>query len=376
MDRRRRKKISPEIRMALWELWAKKCAYCSHPTEKEYHVEHIVPLSSVSAAALEILKRAELNLSESFDFDSLDNYSIACAPCNKTKYYHELPNASIYLAKAAALKNEVIRRANEIAANLNAAKVIGSMQVVLDQGLISKEDFKELFREFDRVRIPPNSPLYPELAGASALDIPVIFQTEMVDDFFLRREENQVQVRTINDYLKYSAEGYEASCNAEFKAGLYTFDIPARILHALSGASKSDGAFSREVDEVFKYPSRLPANIFMESDEGSTKTLLGQLLKRSAKIIDRDAGYLEVCTKWLWSSQLFVIAKGDFTGSKKEEVLIFLNACPVHGTLRCPSVIILTPHYRTDFFDRLFYRLFGKRRILYESRTVELPKPL
>ena len=141
----RKQSISARKRYALWRAHAGKCFYCGEPIRyAEVWVNHILPESLLNERQQLRLLLKNYGLEQYFDINGYGNCLPSDARCNLRKGNIVFErNVTLYYVSIAQSKENAARVEEEKSIrNLKADKLLNSLHIALDEGLISKSDIQ------------------------------------------------------------------------------------------------------------------------------------------------------------------------------------------------------------------------------------------
>jgi hypothetical protein len=132
-------------RYALWKAHEGKCYYCREPLRyAEVWVDHILPASLAGDSIRLSSLLQEFGLEQNFDLNDYGNWLPSHPRCNQRKsdLILERGIALYYIGIASSKANTARIEEDKSRKNLKGDKLLGSLQIAMDEGVISKSDIQ------------------------------------------------------------------------------------------------------------------------------------------------------------------------------------------------------------------------------------------
>lgn len=346
------------LRWAIWFEHGKKCKICGELTKfNEIHIDHIIPQQFFKDTVKLTKLLKQLELSNKFEKDGLENLIPTHPKCNLIKGNKELPLPllSLIVSQCEALKNNILATAENYR--------------------------KQFFWQFNA-----NSPQSPQFQGKSAnsnkLNLPVTFQeldnTEYLsfddlDNIFdlqvqedwlrnleLTNDKEIVHVNTLREYKTAVLEDYYGQTNFAMKMGnIYSNAI--YILDAYKSAQPPLKSYiSNPYIGVSDFRYMPPPLTFGEEGYEEEVFVESNSMSEVLEKMHRGVSLLKLSSReyQIWFNEnhdgrwMREVARYDFTGSGYEETLA-ISGYYCEGTLSFSSPLILSKTNTDDMFEIL-----------------------
>jgi len=135
-------------RLAIWEVYNKKCYYCDSPLVRisEMQIEHLFPkeLENDEAKFNEI--KEQFDLPNDFDLDSYENLVCSCGPCNRKKSNDLWSRNAMLSFHSIAIKNSIAitSKIKELESKLSSSKMISNLKSLLNKAFLRPNEVVEL----------------------------------------------------------------------------------------------------------------------------------------------------------------------------------------------------------------------------------------
>lgn len=331
-----KQKFSPEERWVIWDVYKRKCIYCSEPILdfSNLNIDHLLPesLHENQSKLQEILKKH--SLPENYDINGYQNLIASCAMCNKRK------NKEIIL-------NPVLLHT----ANKNPEKIRKLVEIKKEKIMLGKDKqlttlpFVYKFRG-KKIRGPMSKSKLIDLRNEPLLDL---------DGFALEGFDGEDQkspriVNTVAEYEEAVAEGWYAATTFSIKMSNH-FEIASSFLRAVEKAQSPKLAyFSDQKFTLGHCLDSLSAELanamwVLEEDRYNPDPNLAlsklfEIEKTKVKIITRNEDFLhfEFDGSGFYYEELM---RADFSDLGYEEILCKIYEYAVGGSFGYGSTILL-----------------------------------
>lgn len=354
-----RKAIDQQARVAIWEVWGKRCFYTNDPIEySDLQIDHVIPVEG-GDAIVEALQAKGLIASD-FDLNGFENLVPMKGFRNRQKTDQEFDEKSIVfflnLAKERKAKiEEQYRRAVESDRALSGYL---RMKAQAESNDLAVEDVLEVVRhQADGVvtlRMAPaveGEPIYSANStyAAELLRKPFALGGGGIDGVTVHYENgDSFLCRTGEEFLAAKEAG--ACALTQFDMNMWGWaESTSEMLRAIA-----QSRFAKQSD------IRYPRITFMNLEKWSAKwvieaiaegcsehpefeghrTIADLVAAGLAKVAEQDWWSLEIDAKATWSILLRELLRADLDGDDEEEVLVNVVHFARDGTFRAGSVAI------------------------------------
>lgn len=153
-----KKSIPPRKRYALWKAHAGRCGYCREPLRyADVWVDHILPESLLNEPQQLRSLLDDYGIEEHFDINDYGNWLPSHSRCNSRKgnLIFERSIALFYISIAKSKAETARLEEKKIIRSLKADKLLGSMHIAFDEGLISKYDIEYIISSSHLIKRQP-----------------------------------------------------------------------------------------------------------------------------------------------------------------------------------------------------------------------------
>jgi hypothetical protein len=346
-----RKRLSTEVRRAIWEAWGRRCAFTGEPVKwTEMHVDHVIPL--VAPDLLEELQMKGL-VSDAFDINGFENLLPIHSHRNQRKSGREMETSALiwFLEQAGSKKPDIERRiANAIKSN-EAIKAYLALKAASEKNDVSPEEMVKFFAH--QVEGEVTLRITPGIEGAaitsansavaaSLMDSPFSLGGGTINDVTLQSPDGQAIVcRNSNEFIQAQENGCFAYTTTEIKIASMANET-TEALRAIRDSSFAENSQLREPIVTLENLDRWSAEWAIEGlmDREDVKVAGLQTIADALR-----AGICEIENISEYELRLIVpdgldvvmreCMRADLDGDSWEEILVFhyVSAARAGGTL-------------------------------------------
>lgn len=272
-----RKKLSTEVRRAIWEAWDRRCAFTGEPVKwTEMHVDHVIPLAE-SRLVDEL--HAENCVPEDFDINGFENLLPIHSHYNQRKSGREMGTSALiwFLEQARSKKPEVERQISNAIKSNEVIKAYLSLKFASEKNDVSPEEMVIFFAH--QVDGEVTLRVTPGIEGASITSANSAVASSLMDRTFslgggtinevsLRAEDGTpVVCHTSNEFIRAKEEGCFAYTTTEIKIASMA-DETTEALRAIRDFSFAENSNLREPVVTLKNLDRWSADWATEGLDG------------------------------------------------------------------------------------------------------------
>lgn len=357
-----RKAINQQARVAIWEVWGKRCFYTNDPIEyADLQIDHIIPVEGGDDIVASM--RESGLITGDFDLNGFENLVPMKGFRNRQKSDQKFDEkaAGFYHQLAKERKPKVEEAYQQAVEGDRALSGYLRMKAQADKNDLSVEDVLEVVRHQAEGEVT--------LRIAPAIEGEAIYQANSAYAAELLRKPFALGGGGVDGVTVHYSNGENFVCRTgvEFiaakEAGAYAltqFDIN------MWGWAESTTEMLRAIanSRYAKYSEiRFPRTTFMNLDKWSAKWVTDAIIEPGnvrtefdglrtiadlvaaglATVVEQDLWSLEIDAEAAWSIVLREMLRADLDGDDQEEILVNVVHFAREGTFRAGSVVVAKP---------------------------------
>ncbi len=305
----------------------------------------------------------EYGLAEDYDFQSFDNIITSCSTCNSKKNKNLLPkgSAAINIARAIKVRPKIENLIQKFIKNNELDRIKFALGAAIEKGTLTPEELPQLLSSIENKRgeFKLSSPIFGD---GSVMELSKKNYEEYLNSNLqlpdwlpnglrLLNEQNEIFVRTLQEYEVATKEGYYAYSNAEMKAAYAYFRRPLSVLKLLLRAQPAEKSYIDEPKRGLADINLLPASLLFSSyplsgdpteiDNSLQSKSIGDLVesgKASIKKLSSNLIYIEHDHTWTF---MFEVMRADVNSDGIQDLIINWGGGPSQGTLSVGEIKVL-----------------------------------
>ena len=360
----KRKKLTTELRAAIWEAHNKRCPYTGDLIAfAELDIDHVVPIT-IKADELSRLVREQI-VSAGFDLNGLDNLLPTTHFQNSQKRAEIRDNGVLlhFLGIAKQHRDAIEKR---LSASIEDRKLLTAylqLKAAADRNSLDVEDLTDIYQQQEgliRLRHSPELDGYEDLTLLNAdlardlLAKPFALGGGVINEIIVQNDADEKTVCTnCTEFLL--AQKNERWPLTQFDINCYGMaDRNCGMLQALEHAKFAPDSVLRfprvSCRNLDRWSSAWVRQVWIEFDEPSDsamfercKTIADLVAEGACEIVQEDEWHVAIEPRNGLAVAISELFRADLDEDGSEEILVFNLAYAPHGTLRAGSVCIAKP---------------------------------